>query len=659
MKLPASLAVLLLLAGPLLANAAPHPVEQLKHARTSDERIEAYRAIFKYYEFTKPDSAAYYLAQETKEFTASGNKKGIAAALVRSAYLDVDQGRLDMARDKHAKALAISNGIGYKRGVATAHNGLGIIDVRTGNFADGTRHFLEALKLFEETNDMEGVVNTYQKLGTVNESGGNLDKALEYYTAAIRKIELNSIKGTQLIWIYNNIGVVYGKKGNFPEALKYFEMALDGSNEPSLTDVRILTLNNLSIVYDKLGKPEKALSYVDEAIAITGKMNLPENMARLQVSRAAIVRQKDPAAALKILLEALATVKQLGQRNLEADIYDNLGETYYSMGKYKEAVEMISNLRRLEDSLTSMAKAKEITNLQASYQLEKSQAKLSQSEERERATALIRNIVVTVALALAVMLVLLTFIFRKSRQLNKQLKKREDELSKLNATKDKIFSVIGHDLRAPMAHIPPVLQLLDDEDIGPEERSYMIKTLEAHSRASMETLDKLLFWGKNQMTGARTNSQDFKVAELLRNNTELFRTAAEGKRITIHNHVPSDVAIRADASHFDFVIRNLLSNAIKFTNDGGSVTIECDKHAEDGFVTFAVSDTGIGISPSKLQSIFEPFINTTRGTADEKGTGIGLMLCQEFVESNGGNIWVETQPGTGSTFFFTMPKARA
>lgn len=639
-------------------NAAPL-IEKLKQAREEDDRIDAYKAVFKYYEFSQPDSARYYLETATREFAARNSKKGTASMLVLTAFLDADQGRLEMAREKHAKALAIYEGIGHKRGVATAQASLGIIDVKTGNFADAAKHFLTALKIFESTNDIEGVVNTYQKLGSLNEATNNLDKALEYYFEGIKKIEQQPVKGTKLVWIYNNIGVVYGKKGNFEEAKKYFDMALAGSEGPEMIDVRLLTLNNLGLVYENLGKYDKALPYLDEAIKLAQDKNLPENFARLSVTRASIVSHTNPAAALPTLLKALETVKQMGLKSLEADIYDNLGDTYYRLGKYKESVEAVSKLRRLEDSLTNVEKTRELMNMQAAYELERSQTKLAQAEEQGRSNTLVRNIILSVAAALALMLILLTIVFRKSRQLNITLKKREEELSKLNATKDRLFSVIGHDLKGPMAHIPPVLQLLNDPSITEEERSYMIETLEAHSRASMETLDKLLFWGKTQVTGARVNPSDFRVGELVRNNVELANAGAEAKNIKVENNIPGDLRVRADASHFDFIIRNLLSNAIKFTNSGGKVTMRCDTDRESGFVTFAISDTGIGISEEKLKSLFQPFAGSSRGTADEKGTGIGLMLCKEFAEDNGGKIWVETKPGKGTTFLFSMPKGSA
>jgi signal transduction histidine kinase len=288
--------------------------------------------------------------------------------------------------------------------------------------------------------------------------------------------------------------------------------------------------------------------------------------------------------------------------------------------------------------------------------LEKSNAKLTLAEQTRDANARVRNIIIAVALLLVVVLVLLLLVYRKTVRLNAQLKKRESELQKSNNVKDRLFSVIGHDLKAPMAHIPPVLQLLNDASINAEERQYMIDTLAAHSRASMETLDKLLFWGKTQIKGIGINQSNFATDGHINNNIELSKSAAESKQITIINNTPADTFVRADSSHFDFIVRNLLSNAIKFTNNGGSVTINAETTSKPGFVVFSISDTGTGISNERLANIFEPFVNSTRGTADEKGTGIGLMLCKEFVEENGGAIWVETREGRGATFYFSLKK---
>ncbi len=178
-----------------------------------------------------------------------------------------------------------------------------------------------------------------------------------------------------------------------------------------------------------------------------------------------------------------------------------------------------------------------------------------------------------------------------------------------------------------------------------------------HAQASLETLDKLLFWGKSQIKGRGTKAIIFNTTEYLQNNIKLIKSSAEQKQITINNKVSPDIKINGDPAHFDFIFRNLLSNAVKFTHLNGTVEISADKNIVPGFTLFAVKDDGIGIKKEKLSHIFEPFSSSTRGTADERGTSMGLMLCKEFAIENGGEIWVESEEGKGSCFYFSFKSA--
>jgi signal transduction histidine kinase/Tfp pilus assembly protein PilF len=626
----------------------------LNSTKNEVQRKELYRELFKYYEYAKPDSAIYYLKMGTAEFNRSGYKDGIATMVNLDALIDADQGRRNLAREKHNKALKMYESTANKAGMARVHNSMGILDVKSGDFKKATEHFLTALKLYESIDDLEGIVTTYQKLGAVNDASDNLEKALEYYFIAIKQMEKEPVKGTQAVWIYNNIGVTYGKMGKLDKAQFYLLEALEGSTAPNYTDVRILTLNNLGILYDKMNQDKRSLAYFDEALRITKDKNLPENYARLSISRASVISKSDPQAAIQILQETLKTVKSLGLRVLEADIYDSMKETYERLKKYKEALESMTLLRILEDSLQSTEKSNELLNMQSMYELERSKTKLAIAEEKSETNKTRKNMIVVVAVILAIMLLLLTLNYRKTTILNKQLKKRKEDLSRSNKIKDRLFSVIGHDLRSPMAHIPPSLQLLEDESMTADERKYLIETLTAHSRASLETLDNLLFWGKAQMQGVRINEYDLYCNELVNNNIDLYKTSAANKQIAVINNIAPRTGIRADGSHFDFVLRNLISNAIKFTHSGGSITLAADTRSEPGMVIFSVSDTGTGMTRDQQSGLFQPFSSSTRGTADEKGSGIGLMLCKEFIEENGGRIWLQSMPGAGTTFFFSL-----
>ena len=632
-------------------------ISDLNETKDPKNRIEAYIALYKHYEFSNADSSIYYAEKGLQEFTKSNNEIGIGSMLTFLGIIDGKQGRIVQSMEKYNKALDLFGKNNYERGMATVHNAIGVLDGRRGKHVEAIKHFVTALKLFEKINDKDGIVNTYLKLGVINEQSNNLEVALEYYHETMLQIYKWQIKGTQPMYVFNNIGVVYAKMNMMDSALKYFEKALAGTTEPSFEDVRILTLNNLGILYDKVNKDSKALYYFDKALQITKDKNLPEEQARILVSRASVISKTSPDAAIAPLNEALLLAQMMGQQPMITDIYETLSETYERLGRYKESIEVLKKLRSLEDSLFNVNKSKEIMNLLSVHELENANAKLSVAEQQSETSKLKKNIFLGLAIFLAVMVISLFVVYRRTMMLNNTLTKREIELKKSNDVKDRLFSIIGHDLRGPIGSIPVMLELMNDESTTEEERTYMYESILSHVFASKETLDKLLYWGGAQIKGTGVNKINFSVGDTVDNILKLTHNTAKQKNISIENKIDNDIELNSDPTHFDFVLRNLLSNAIKFTHPNGEVILSAAKNASDGQVTFCVKDNGVGIHPDKQKDIFKPFSSSERGTANEKGTSIGLMLCKEFVTENGGNIWVNSELGKGSSFFFTLKSA--
>ena len=231
------------------------------------------------------------------------------------------------------------------------------------------------------------------------------------------------------------------------------------------------------------------------------------------------------------------------------------------------------------------------------------------------------------------------------------------QLLQLNADKDLFISILAHDLRSPFTALLGLSDLLI-ENI----RKYNIQEIESilnHIKdASNETfalLEDLLNWTRTQSGKISFNPRNIKFADICNHVLETLNTYALAKNITINNTTPDHVYVYADNDMLKTVMRNLVSNAIKFTNIGGSIIINAEEIS--GFTVISVSDNGVGIEPDRLNKLFDiSQRQTTKGTAMEPGTGLGLILCKEFVEKNGGKIWVESEYGKGSHFKVTIPK---
>jgi signal transduction histidine kinase len=266
-------------------------------------------------------------------------------------------------------------------------------------------------------------------------------------------------------------------------------------------------------------------------------------------------------------------------------------------------------------------------------------------------------------IALVAILLLVYKNNRVKQKLNNLLNQKREiiehknqELEEANNTKDKLFSIIGHDLRSPLASLKSLLGLVTDGTVSIDELLTLLPSLYKNVESIYDTLENLLQWSYSQMNGIQTNPSVFNIAQLIEKNMTLFTEAAKNKRINLQTNVNEAIWVKADEQQILLVLRNLINNAIKFTNQGGEVTIFVSLVKD--FLIVSIIDNGVGMSRETQKQLFLLSNSlTTRGTQGEKGSGLGLKLCKEMVENNGGEIWVESEPHKGSKFRFTIPLA--
>ncbi|WP_114782866.1 sensor histidine kinase [Botryobacter ruber] len=246
----------------------------------------------------------------------------------------------------------------------------------------------------------------------------------------------------------------------------------------------------------------------------------------------------------------------------------------------------------------------------------------------------------------------------QSEELEQQsvaFQQQNEQLARHNNFKNKIFSIISHDLRSPFASVKGVLNLVQNKPMSETGIKYLFGLLSKDLDVTLNMLNNLLVWSKAQLEGSAIKYQPVNMQRLTQENIELACLQANHKNIQVTNLVDAGVFVLADKERVNFVLRNLIMNALKFTFEGGEITVTA-KELGDA-VTIAVRDNGKGISEENLSRLFTDERFTTIGTSSEKGTGLGLMLCKEFIESMNGRIGVESEEGQGSTFYFTLQKA--
>lgn len=247
---------------------------------------------------------------------------------------------------------------------------------------------------------------------------------------------------------------------------------------------------------------------------------------------------------------------------------------------------------------------------------------------------------------------------QKVQAQNVRLEKQNEQLKELNASKDKFFSIVAHDLRNPLQVLLGYseLILINIDNYNKKEFRKFVEIIQKSTKNIHTLLENLLMWSRIQKGMMEHNPQQSNIRDILEENVNFLSPNAEQKQITLTNSIEGQGTVYADKNMINVVVRNLISNALKFTDAGGTVRVSAVENEK--FVKVSVFDTGIGISKGNLKELFRIDVTHNNiGTAGEKGSGLGLILCKELVEKNNGIIGVESEVGKGSTFTFTIPKA--
>ncbi|MFC4874908.1 sensor histidine kinase [Negadavirga shengliensis] len=259
---------------------------------------------------------------------------------------------------------------------------------------------------------------------------------------------------------------------------------------------------------------------------------------------------------------------------------------------------------------------------------------------------------------------LVTFQKEELEKLNRELLKEQqktrkmvEDLNEVNQTKDKLFSIVSHDLKSPINSLKGLLQYTVDENLSQEEFSLVSVRLRYEVEQVHFTLINLLHWAKSQMKGITTDPEEVPINELLDDTLSLYQSVADIKNIKIHNRLLPDTLCYADKEHCLVVLRNLINNALKFTYPNGNIYIYSKRTTAQTW-EITIEDDGMGMDENTQKNLFKAHFEKHRyGTAGEKGTGLGLQLSRDFIEKNKGTIYVESALGKGSKFILTFPAA--
>ena len=240
-----------------------------------------------------------------------------------------------------------------------------------------------------------------------------------------------------------------------------------------------------------------------------------------------------------------------------------------------------------------------------------------------------------------------------AEQLSGEYKLQSEKLKEVNLVKDKLFSIISHDLRAPLRQLHGILNLTDKAQLSEEEIKGLLCQVRSNLGVNIQLTDNLLFWARSQMAGSRINCQDFVLYRVVETKFQFFQHSFDTKKILTSNRTHHELKIHSDENIVALVIHNLLANAIKFCGNGDTIIVGSELRENETIIF--VSDTGVGMTAEDVQNILDNNLFTKLGTANEKGTGLGLKICKDLIQQLNGKLWIESHRDVGTTFFFSVP----
>ena len=578
------------------------------------------------------------------------------------------------------------------------------------DFTEAIKKYQKALEMYRQLNDTSGMTKCYRYIGISNFNMSRSKEAIASYLEGIKLAKRDLDYTAELL---GNIGLVHNEMDNVNEAISYFRKALSINQSIHDTESMAVDYDYLGATYSRMKMPDSSLINYHKALYLFKKVRQDDRYA-VSLSNMAWILPNYPDSlnsAINYFNLAWKKFQELGWLHFEPNIqfgianilgkqgkldesisaykksiqlankfkrelflkkqlYQGLSEVYQKKGDYKHALEYRILSSQYNDSITEKQKFDQIANLEKQYETEKKQNEIIRLQAQQDLTDVqlqknrqlkILGFVTAALLLIFVFYVLIRYYDKiKLNQLleqkNKTIEQSENELKVLNASKNKFFSIIAHDLKNPFHTVMGYSWLLskDYEHFTEDERRKFASEIHHSTNNIFRLLQNLLEWSRSQTGRLIFSPRNIEFKKIIENSVSVLRSLAEQKNIEIKIEHDNDLILFTDPLMIETVLRNLISNAIKFTPENGLIEVSAIQITDQ--ISICVKDSGIGISEEDARNLFR--IDSTvkrKGTNNEDGSGLGLILCKEFVDKHNGTIWVNSSLGAGSSFYFSIP----
>lgn len=643
---------------------------KLRSETTGLNRANIDLEIARYHFMRDMDSVNYYV-ELLEKFIDHTYDKRIDAFIRKfkgyNAHLNLE---IEQAMDYARQSMKLFEELGDYREVGWLLLNSGLNYYRLGDFASATDQHLKALSYFEQVDHQRGIAEVYNGLGRISYQTEHMQKAMEYFQSALEifnQLERNDQKSK----IFNNMGIMYLNNGEIEKSLENLFKAANGFKSDGDERSLALVYGNIALGYDKLNQPDLAMTYCRLALRHSKNAGDEYGIINGIINLGYFLRINQHYDSSRICLDkALEMAMDKNLVVFEEEIYGEYADLYADMGNYRTAYAYKMKYDSIHRVIIDEKSQQRIDDLLFSYKQKLKEQELEQLRADQKMQLVMNNIFILLIILSFMVLVILIYGYRSSRKqkwqleeknlllkkYNLRLERSEQDLKEMNDEKNKLFSIVAHDLRNPIAAVSGFTELLIErfDELDEDTKKEYIDQIMQGSMRSLSLLENLLLWARSQMDIIKIKKTLIPVHKLIDECTGHLMSSIEKKNLDLIIDFKDEFDLYIDREMIQAVLRNLISNAIKFSFPGNSITLTCKR--ENGTSCITVTDHGTGISPENMEIILSAGnITTTEGTSGEQGSGLGLLISRDYTEKNGGKLYAESELGKGTKFSICFP----
>jgi len=518
-------------------------------------------------------------------------------------------------------------------------------------------YFLEARNIYEEIKNDSGLAVTFYSIGEMYNTLKETQTARMNFHKSLRLFTALKNEG-QMANIYGSLANTFYKSRQYDSAQFYNKLGLAIGRQKNDTAILQDILGNMADVLIAQGKFEEAIIYLTEANRYADVLGNFYGVAygKRQLAMVALAK-KEYNTVMQLTNDIIAIGRKLNMDDLLMEAAELRYKMYKQLDNTDSALFYMEKYTLLADTLTGRNKYYSLDSLLNTYRFGKKQKEVELLKQTNKSNAIL---LLSSCFALLVTGSFLFFIYRRSKErktMNDLLKDQTSKLQSINYLKDKMFSIIGHDLRGPVASLKGLVDFMKTNSLSNEDSEMVVKELKQSVNSVDMLLENLLVWAKVQMQGdIISKPEPLNTAVIIDEAVQLYLKPASQKEIELRYEIENDLLVFADRNYLSLILRNLINNAIKFTPHNGKVNITAFTQGHQ--TKLCVQDNGIGMDKEEIEKLFnldKPF--TKRGTMNERGSGLGLLFVKEYTERCGGTFSITSEKSNGSKFCITLNKA--